>query len=95
MNACAGLEAAQPLQRKLTSRRDVKGRSPVLEPKKRHVEEPTCLPTKRMATACWAFIVAKTPLRETAPLLDLWPLQASNRKFHPQLIHKVLWIAWG
>jgi hypothetical protein len=48
-----------------------------------------------MATACWAFIVAKSTPREAAPILDLRPLQVTNNEFHQQLIHKVLWIAWG
>jgi hypothetical protein len=48
-----------------------------------------------MATACWAFIVAKRTAPETAPLLDFKPLQAANMKIHPQLIHKSMWTAWG
>src|SRR3954451_21851617 len=43
------------------------GPSPRL--KKRHVQRETRLPTKRMATACWAFIVVKRPAGETASLL--------------------------
>jgi hypothetical protein len=73
----------------------VKPRSGVLKLKKRHVEEVTRLPTKGMATACWASIVAKRPGRETAPALVFRPLQAANKDFHPQLIHKFLWIACG
>jgi hypothetical protein len=69
------------LQRKLISRRDEKPRSGVLKLKKRHVEEATCLPTKGMATACWAFIVAKRTGRETAPALVSRPLQPSNKDF--------------
>src|SRR5690349_8665085 len=38
----------------------------------------TRLPTKRMATACWAFIVAKRASREAAPLLVFRPLRRSN-----------------
>jgi hypothetical protein len=79
----------QPLQRKLTSQRDVKARSAMLELKKRHVETVTRLPTKRMATACWAFIVAKSTLRETAPMLHFCPLQSTNIEFHPQVVHNV------
>jgi hypothetical protein len=48
-----------------------------------------------MATACWAFIVAKSTRLETAPILDLSSLQGANREIHQQLIHKALWIAWG
>ncbi|HNJ82717.1 MAG TPA: hypothetical protein PLG92_02655 [Piscinibacter sp.] len=63
--------------------------------KKRHVENLTRLPTKRMATACWAFIVAKSTLREAAPILDFCALLSSNIEFHTQDIHKALWITWG
>jgi len=49
--------------------------------KKRHVELLTRLPTKRMATACWAFIVAKSTLPKTAPLLDFVSLHGANIKF--------------
>jgi len=66
-----------------------------LHPKKRHVEVVTRLPTKRMATACWAFIVAKSTLRKTAPLLDFSSLRAANIEIHQQLIHKSMWTAWG
>jgi hypothetical protein len=83
------------MRRKLTSHSDVKARSAVLKPKKRHVERLTRLPTKRMATACWAFIVAKSTRRETAPILDFSSLQSANSKIHQQLIHKGLWTAWG
>jgi hypothetical protein len=48
-----------------------------------------------MATACWAFIVAKSPPLETAPLLDFSSLQAPNSNFYPQVAHKALWAAWG
>jgi hypothetical protein len=48
-----------------------------------------------MATACWAFIVAKSTPPETAPLLDFLSLQVTNSKIFPQLIHKALWVAWG
>ncbi|WP_280154620.1 hypothetical protein [Piscinibacter sp. XHJ-5] len=78
---------------------DAKARSAVRKPKqelkKRHVEVVTRLPTKRMATACWAFIVAKSTPLETAPLLDFFPLRASNKEIHPHFIHKTLWTAWG
>jgi hypothetical protein len=63
--------------------------------KKRHVERMTRLPTKRMATACWAFIVAKSTPPETAPLLDFSSLQAANSKIYTQDIHKNLWTACG
>ena len=40
--------------------------------KKRHVESMTRLPTKRMATACWDFIVAKsTPRKPRQGLISL------------------------
>src|SRR5436190_24381280 len=63
--------------------------------KKRHVEEVTRLPTKRMATACWAFIVAKSTRRKTAPLLDFSSLRSANIAIHQQLIHKSMWTGWG
>ncbi|HET9630565.1 MAG TPA: hypothetical protein VFP14_13890 [Novosphingobium sp.] len=91
----AEVTTAEPLQRKLTSRSDVKAQSAVLKLKKRHVERVTRLPTKRMATACWAFIVAKRTPPETAPALHFASLQPANRDFHPQLIHKALWSSWG
>jgi hypothetical protein len=75
------------LQRKLTSRSDVKARSAVLKLKKRHVERLTRLPTKCLATACWAFIVAKRPGLQAAPLLDFTPLHAANMKSYQQLIN--------
>jgi hypothetical protein len=57
----------------------------VREQRKRHKKKarrtPTRLPTKRMATACWAFIVAKRVGRETAPALVFRPLQAANKDF--------------
>jgi hypothetical protein len=76
------------LQRKLTSRSDVKARSAVLKPKKRHVKKPTRLPTKRMATACWAFIVATRIGRKTAPMLDFSALRVANTNSYQQLINK-------
>jgi hypothetical protein len=63
--------------------------------KKRHVDGLTRLPTKRMATACWDFIVAKSTPLETAPLLDFAPLRVPNMKIYSQLIHKHLWTTWG
>jgi hypothetical protein len=33
-----------------------------------------------MATACWAFIVAKTIRLEGAPLLVFWSLRSANRQ---------------
>src|SRR4029079_8342880 len=50
-------------------------------PKKRHVEEMTRLPTKRMATACWDFIVFKSPLRKASRGLDFSALQGANTIF--------------
>jgi hypothetical protein len=52
----------------------------VLKSKKRHVESVTRLPTKRMATACWAFIVAKTGRLETVAKPESAPLQTANTK---------------
>jgi hypothetical protein len=95
VTAHAADTTAKPLRRKLTSRSDVKAQSAVLKPKKRHVERVTRLPTKRMATACWAFIVAKSTQRKTAPILDICSLRRPNSRFHQQLIHKALWISWG
>jgi len=63
--------------------------------KKRRVETVTRLPTKRMATACWAFIVVKTTPLKTAPVLDFSSLQAANSQIHPQFFHNVLWMGWG
>jgi hypothetical protein len=77
--ACAEVKTAEPFQRKLISRSDVKARSAVLKLKKRHVEEMTRLPTKRMATACWDFIVAKSTLPRPAPVLVFRSLQGTNR----------------
>jgi hypothetical protein len=71
------------------------GIGPVKRTKKRHVEFLTRLPTKRMATACWAFIVAKRPDPKTAPLLDFGPLHVANSENYPQFMHKHLWAAWG
>jgi len=83
-------KAAKPLQRKLTSRSDVKARSAVLQLKKRHVEEVTCLPTERLATACWDFIVAKRTPSEAAPVLVFRPLQPSNSQNYQQLINMLI-----
>jgi len=75
------------LLRKLTPQAEVGRESSVPRLKKRHVESLTRLPTKRMATACWAFIVAKRTPLETAPLLDFRSLQAANSDFRQQVIH--------
>jgi hypothetical protein len=95
---CSGNDV-QSMLRKLSHRVRCEGAEP-REPdkkklKKRHVEVVTRLPTKRMATACWAFIVAKSTPLETAPMLDFSSLRATNIKIHPQDIHKVVWTAWG
>jgi hypothetical protein len=58
--------------------------------KKRRVEVVTRLPTKRMATACWAFILAKSAPLETAPILGLAPLRRSNIKSCQQVVHTPL-----
>jgi hypothetical protein len=63
--------------------------------KKRRVESVTRLPTKRMATACWDFIVAKATPLEPAPTLDISSLRGTNMKLHQQLIHNLLWMHWG
>jgi hypothetical protein len=91
----AGDTAIKSLQQQPASLRDGATRCGVSRSKKRHVELLTRLPTKRLATACWAFIVAKRPKPETAPLLDFLPLRVANNDFHPQVIHKCLWVNWG
>src|SRR5687767_12911596 len=48
-----------------------------------------------MATACWAFIVAKSPPLQAAYLLGSRPLQGANSNFHPQVINSTLCIPWG
>ena len=78
---------AKLLRWRLISRSDVKARRAVPETKKRHVERLTRLPTKCLATACWAFIVAKTTRLETACLLDLRALHAANIKSYQQLVN--------
>ena len=55
----------------------------------------TRLPTKCLATACWAFIVVKTTRLETAPLLDFEPLHCANIECYQQIINKCLLITWG
>jgi hypothetical protein len=72
----------------------MKARCAVLKLKKRHVELVTRLPTERLATACWATIVAKSTRLEPAPMLDLRPLRAANTKFHQQFIHRVVSMLW-
>jgi len=57
--------------------------------KKRHVENLTRLPTKRMATACWDFIVAKTIPPEAAPVLVFGPLRVANKEICQQLINSL------
>jgi hypothetical protein len=91
----AVVKAAKPLQRKLTSRRDVTARSAVLKLKKRHVERVTRLPTERLATACWAFILTKRIPPEPAPMLDFRPLRVANRKNHQQIIHRPSTALWA
>jgi hypothetical protein len=46
--------------------------------KKRHVELVTRLPTNRMATACWAFIVAKSSAQESHLKPENSTLQVAN-----------------
>jgi hypothetical protein len=86
--------AVKPLQQKLKSRSEMKARSAVLRLKKRHVEVVTRLPTERLATACWATIVAKSIRLEPAPMLDFRPLQAANTKIHSQVIHRFVTLLW-
>src|SRR5688572_3725784 len=74
---------AKSKRRKLSSAQahiasDTKGDWRASKLKKRHVQEKTRLPTKRMATACWALIVAKRTPRKAAPLLDFASLHAAN-----------------
>ncbi|MEO5695522.1 MAG: hypothetical protein ABIQ60_00145 [Burkholderiaceae bacterium] len=63
--------------------------------KKRRVESMTRLPTKRLATACWEFIVVKTDGLQTALWLDFSSLQHANRKSYEQVINKQLCMSWG
>jgi hypothetical protein len=78
--ACAiGRGGSSRFQRVPPVRREVSADVSARELKKRHVQEETRLPTKRMATACWAFIVAKTTRLEPAPLLVFRPLRGANR----------------
>ncbi|MEO7854474.1 MAG: hypothetical protein ABIR94_19835 [Rubrivivax sp.] len=63
----------------------------MLEPKKRHVESVTRLPTERLATACWDFIVVKSTCREAAPALVFGSLQATNIEIYQQVINN----SWG
>ena len=55
----------------------------------------TRLPTKRMATACWDFIVATAIPLEPAPTLVISSLRGTNMKIYQQLIHNLLWMGWG
>jgi hypothetical protein len=48
-----------------------------------------------MATACWAFIVAKATSPKAAPTLVFSSLQGTNKEIHQQVIHKAVWMAWG
>jgi hypothetical protein len=41
----------------------------------------TRLPTERLATACWAFILTKRIGREPAPVLDFRPLRVPDKMF--------------
>ena len=41
----------------------------------------TRLPTERLATACWAFILTKRVGREPAPVLDFRPLRRTDKVF--------------
>jgi hypothetical protein len=83
-------KTAKPIQRKLISRSDVKARGAVLQLKKRHVESLTRLPTERLATACWDFIVVKRTAREPAPVLVFRPLRGANMETYQQNINNSL-----
>jgi hypothetical protein len=48
-----------------------------------------------MATACWAFIVAKATSAKAAPTLVFSSLQGTNKEIHQQVIHKPVWMSWG
>jgi hypothetical protein len=48
-----------------------------------------------MATACWASIVAKATPQPAAVTLVFSSLQGTNKEFHPQLVHKGMWMSWG
>jgi hypothetical protein len=64
--------------------------------KKRHVEMLTRLPTERLATACWAFILTKSTRLKPAPMLDFQPLRVANKKLINSLTtspKKLLWMA--
>ena len=50
----------------------------------------TRLPTERLATACWDFIVAKRTPPEPAPVLVFGPLRTSNRESYQQLVNSLL-----
>ena len=82
-------KTAKPFQRKLISRSDVKAQSAVLKLKKRHVEWMTRLPTERLATACWAFIVVKTIGLKAAPVLVFGPLRSANMNVYQQVINRL------
>jgi hypothetical protein len=48
-----------------------------------------------MATACWAFIVAKSIPRKAAPMLDFASLWGTNKESYKQIINKSLCVRWG
>jgi hypothetical protein len=77
------------------SRHDAMCRAPAQQAKKRRVQEETRLPTKRMATACWAFIVAKSIPWKAAPMLDFASLWGTNKESYKQIINKSLCVRWG
>ncbi|WP_428419955.1 hypothetical protein [Methylibium sp.] len=84
------------MQRKLTSRSDVKAHRAVLQLKKRHVKPVTRLPTKNVWQLLrWAFIVATSTAPETAPVLGFTPLRCANREFYKHVIHNNLWVSCG
>ena len=76
----AGAATARPLRRRLISRSDVKAAKRRARSQKKGTSNPTRLPTKRMATACWAFIVAKSTAPKAAPMLDFCSLQRANKE---------------
>jgi hypothetical protein len=94
--SCAGIKTAEPFQRKLTSRSDVEARKRHAAAKKkarRMIDAPSN--KTYLATACWDFIVFKRTGPDAAPMLDFSSLQGANSQFHPQIIHKCLWMRWG
>jgi hypothetical protein len=79
-----------PMSSRSKSPHDATCRAAAQQAKKRRVQEETRLPTKRMATACWALIVAKSIPRKAAPMLDFASLWGTNKESYKQIINKSL-----